>query len=87
MDEGSDDLRTIIAREKWPDGPRKGQPVYTLPVVIGLMVFFALCMQCAATLAVIARELSWKWAVASFVSMSVMAWLAAVLIYQVGSRL
>ncbi len=87
VDEGSDDLRTIIAREKWPDGPRKGQPVYTLPVVIGLMVFFALCMQCAATLAVIARELSWKWAVASFVSMSVMAWLAAVLIYQVGSRL
>lgn len=87
VDEGSDDLRSIIAQEKWHDGPRKGQPVYTLPVVIGLMVFFALCMQCGATVAVIAKELSWTWAIASFVSMSVIAWMAAVLIYQIGSRL
>ena len=87
VDEGSDDLRSIIAQEKWHEGPRKGQPVYTLPVVIGLMVFFALCMQCGATVAVIAKELSWTWAIASFVSMTAMAWLAAVLIYQIGSRL
>jgi ferrous iron transport protein B len=87
VDEGSDDLRSIIAQEKWHEGSRKGQPVYTLPVVIGLMVFFALCMQCGATVAVIAKELSWKWAVASFVTMTVIAWVAAVLIYQIGSRL
>ncbi len=87
VDEGSDDLRTILAQEKWHEGPRKGQPVYTLPVVIGLMVFFALCMQCGATVAVIARELSWKWAIASFTTMTVIAWVAAVLIYQIGSRL
>ena len=87
VNEGSDDLRSNIAREKWQDGPRKGQPVYTLPVVIGLMVFFALCMQCGATVAVIAKELGWKWAIASFTTMTVMAWLAAVLIYQIGSRL
>lgn len=87
VDEGSDDLRSIIAQEKWHEGPRKGQPVYTLPVVIGLMVFFALCMQCGATVAVIAKELSWKWAITSFVSMTAIAWLAAVLIYQIGSRL
>lgn len=87
VDEGSDDLRSMIAQEKWHHGPRKGQPVYTLPVVIGLMVFFALCMQCGATVAVIAKELTWKWAIASFVSMSFIAWMAAVLIYQIGSRL
>ena len=87
VDEGSDDLRSIIAREQWREGPRKGTPVYTLPVVIGLMVFFALCMQCGATVAVIAKELSWKWAIASFSTMTVIAWVAAVLIYQIGSRL
>ena len=87
VDEGSDDLRSIIAQEKWREGPRKGQPVYTLPVVIGLMVFFALCMQCGATVAVIAKELNWKWAIASFSTMTFIAWLAAVLIYQIGSRL
>ncbi|MEI8312930.1 MAG: ferrous iron transport protein B, partial [Verrucomicrobiota bacterium] len=81
------DLRSNIAQEKWHEGPRKGQPVYTLPVVIGLMVFFALCMQCGATVAVIAKELSWKWALASFATMTAIAWLAAVLIYQIGSRL
>ncbi|MFZ4777597.1 MAG: ferrous iron transport protein B [Terrimicrobiaceae bacterium] len=87
VDEGSDDLRSILAHEKWHDGPRKGQPVYTIPVVLGLMVFFALCMQCGATVAVIAKELSWKWAIASFCTMTVIAWVAAVLIYQIGSRL
>jgi ferrous iron transport protein B len=81
------DLRSNIVLEKWHEGPRKGQPVYTLPVVIGLMVFFALCMQCGATVAVIAKELNWKWAIASFATMTVIAWLAAVLIYQIGSRL
>jgi ferrous iron transport protein B len=81
------DLRTTITQEKWREGPRKGQPVYTLPVVIGLMVFFALCMQCGATVAVIAKELNWKWAISSFVTMTALAWLAAVLIYQIGSRL
>ncbi|MEI6339969.1 MAG: hypothetical protein WCQ57_15535, partial [Verrucomicrobiota bacterium] len=59
----------------------------TLPVVVGLMVFFALCMQCGATVAVIAKELGWKWAIASFTTMTILAWLAAVLIYQIGSRL
>lgn len=87
VDEGSEDLRSILANEKWHDGPRKGQPIFTLPVVIGLMVFFALCMQCGATVAVIAKELNWKWALASFSSMTFLAWLAAVLIYQIGSRL
>ena len=86
VNEGSDDLRSNIVREKWQEGPRKGQPVYTLPVVLGLMVFFALCMQCGATVAVIAKELSWKWAIASFSAMTFLAWLAAVLIYQIGSR-
>lgn len=86
VDEGSEDLRSILAREKWPDGPRAGQPVYTIPVVLALMVFFALCMQCGATLAVVARELSWRWALGLFGVMTATAWLAAVLVYQVGSR-
>jgi len=87
VDEGSDDLRSILANEKWHDGPRAGQPVYTLPVVFALMVFFALCMQCGATVAVVAKELSWSWAIGSFVFMTATAWVAAVVIYQIGSRL
>jgi ferrous iron transport protein B len=86
VDEGSDDLRSVLQKEKWTSGPREGQPVYTLPVVLGIMVFFALCMQCGATVAVIARELNWRWAAFSFFGMTALAWLSAVLIYQI-SRL
>ena len=85
VDEGSDDLRSVLQKEKWTSGPREGQPVYTLPVVLGIMVFFVLCMQCGATVAIIARELNWRWAAFSFFGMTALAWLSAVLIYQVSS--
>jgi ferrous iron transport protein B len=85
VDEGSEDLRSVLRNEKWTSGPRIGMPVYTLPVVIGIMVFFALCMQCGATVAIIARELNWRWAAFSFFGMTTLAWIAAVLIYQIGS--
>ena len=85
VDEGSDGLRSVLQKEKWTSGPRQGQPVYTLPVVLGIMVFFALCMQCGATVAIIARELNWRWAALSFFGMTSLAWLSAVLIYQLSS--
>ncbi len=49
-------LADALRAERWPDGPHKGQPVFTLPVALAIMVFFAFCMQCASTLVVIARE-------------------------------
>jgi ferrous iron transport protein B len=86
-DEESGDLREVMARSVWQDGPRKGTPIFTIPVALALMAFFALCSQCGATLATLARELGTRWAVASFLYMTVLAWLSAVAIYQVGSRL
>jgi ferrous iron transport protein B len=87
VDEGSDDLRSVLQNEKWTSGPRMGEPVYTLPVVLGIMVFFALCMQCGATVAIIARELNWRWAAFSFFGMTTLAWVTAVLIYQISKLL
>ncbi|MGC6456544.1 MAG: ferrous iron transport protein B [Coraliomargaritaceae bacterium] len=86
VDEESDDLRTALANTQWEDGPRAGQPVFNLPVALSIMVFFALCMQCGATVAVIAQELNWRWAVGSFLTLTILAWFAAVLVYQVGIR-
>lgn len=85
VDEGSDDLRTTLTKEMWSSGPRAGTPVYTVPVVVALMVFFALCMQCGATVAIISKEIGWRWAIGAFVTMTTLAWLAAVLVYQIGS--
>jgi len=87
VDEETTDLRERMKAQEWLEGKRTGQKVYTIPVVIALMVFFALCQQCGATLAIIAQETGWRWAAVSFVFMTSLAWLAAVMVYQVGTWL
>jgi ferrous iron transport protein B len=68
----------------WPDG----RPVFTLPMVLGLLLFYAWCLQCAATLAVIRRETnSWRWPIFAWTYMTVLGYTGAFLIYQIGSRL
>ncbi|NBB78562.1 MAG: ferrous iron transport protein B [Verrucomicrobia bacterium] len=84
VDETSGDLRNTLSNAKWESGPREGEPVFNIPVALSIMVFFALCMQCGATLAVIAKELNWWWSAASFFALTAIAWLAAVVVYQVG---
>jgi ferrous iron transport protein B len=60
--------------------------LFTVPVALSIMVFFALCCQCASTLAVIRRETnSWRWPAFTFVYMTTLAYVGAWLVYQVGS--
>ncbi len=62
------------------------QPVYTVPVALSIMVFFALCCQCAATLAVIRRETnSWRWPAFAFSYMTGLAYVGALVTYQFGT--
>jgi len=84
IDETSDDLRSTLGNARWESGPRLGEPVFNIPVALSIMVFFALCMQCGATLAVIAKELNWWWSLGSFVALTSLAWGAAVAVYQFG---
>ncbi len=84
VDEESGDLREALSRTQWESGPKAGQPVFNIPVALSIMVFFALCMQCGATVAIIAQELNWRWAAASFFGLTLIAWMAAVATYQVG---
>jgi ferrous iron transport protein B len=78
-------LGSQLRAARWDD---TGQPVYNLPVALSIMVFFALCAQCAATLAVIRRETnSWRWPAFTFVYMTVLAYVGALVTYQVGIRL
>jgi len=56
-----------------------------VPVALSLMVFFALCCQCVSTLAIIRRETnSWRWPIFTFSYMTVLAYFAALLVYQIG---
>jgi ferrous iron transport protein B len=77
-DEESEGLRDQLKAATWDSGPRKGQKVFDLGSALALMVFFALCAQCASTLVVIRRETGrWGWAGFTFVYMTVLAWVAA----------
>lgn len=87
VDEEDGNLRAALKNSKWEEGSRAGTPIYTVPVVIGLMMFFALCSQCGATTSIIVKEAGWIWAIISFVYMTALAWLGAVLCYQIGTHL
>lgn len=84
VDEGSQPLHEALQSATWPDG----RPLFNLPVALSLMVFFALCAQCAATLVTIRRETnSWRWPLFTFVYMTGLAYVAALLTYQIGAWL
>ena len=81
-------LQQAMRDAKWPAGPRAGTPIFSLAAVLALMVFFALCSQCGPTVATLAQETGgWKWAAISFVYMTALAWLMAVVVYQLVIRL
>jgi ferrous iron transport protein B len=61
------------------------EPVFNIPVALSIMVFFALCAQCVATLAVIRRETnSWRWPAFTFAYMTTLAYFGAMATYQLG---
>ncbi len=84
--EESENLRQKMRNATWDDDPN--QKVFTPIVALSVMVFFALCAQCAATLAVIKRETgSWKWPVFTFSYMTILAYCAALITYQISNLL
>jgi ferrous iron transport protein B len=76
-------LARRMKEARWDDDPSR--PVFTIPTALSLMVFFALCCQCASTLAVIRRETrSWRWPAFTFTYMTVLAYIGALVVYQIG---
>ena len=74
-------IRDKISKATWPDG----RPLFTPLTMVSLLVFFIYALQCLPTTAVVAREAgSWKWAIGQFVFMSGFAYLASLIVFQVG---
>ncbi|MGB3967451.1 MAG: ferrous iron transporter B, partial [Planctomycetota bacterium] len=77
-------LSAELRNAKGPDG----RPTLDSLVALAVMVFFALCSQCAGTLAAIRRETNgWRWPLFTFGYMTALAWLGAVAVFQVGRAL
>jgi ferrous iron transport protein B len=81
--EGDDSaLRDRLMSATRADGTR----IYTLPMVVGLLIFYAFCLQCAATIAVICRETnSLTWPAFAWVYMTGCGYVGALLAFQLGS--
>ncbi|MDB5308732.1 MAG: feoB [Gemmataceae bacterium] len=81
-DEKGQGLKAAV-RKEWAGDPVRGP--YHTAVALSVMVFIALCMQCASTLAVIRRETkSLAWPAFTFAYMTVLAYLGALVTFQVG---
>ena len=75
-------LQNALQHATWEGTER---PVFNLPVALSIMVFFALCAQCASTLVVIKRETnSWGWPAFTFAYMTGLAYVGALATYQLG---
>ncbi len=84
--ESEEGLAELTARLRSATWEGTDRPLFTIPIALSIMVFFALCAQCAATLAVIQRETnSWRWPAFTFAYMTTLAYLGAVITYQVGT--
>ena len=82
VDEESPDLQQALQDATWEGTDRK---VFNIPVALSIMVFFALCAQCASTLVIIKRETnSWRWPLFTFTYMTALAYVAALATYQIG---
>ncbi|RYE24268.1 MAG: ferrous iron transport protein B [Sphingobacteriales bacterium] len=78
------DNNDATLREKMNNARRAdGTKVYTLATGLSLLIFYVLAMQCMSTLAIVKRETgSWKYPVIQFLYMSGLAYLFALLTYQ-----
>jgi ferrous iron transport protein B len=82
--EDEQQLLEILQKARWNDDP--DQPLlFNVPSALSLMVFFALCCQCGSTLMVIRQETgTWFWPAFTFIYMTGLAYIAALLTFQVG---
>lgn len=80
---GNDQEETIknrMAAERKPNG----EALFDLPTGVSLMLFYAFALQCMSTLAIVKKETnSWKWPMIQLFSMTVIAYLSALTVYQI----
>jgi ferrous iron transport protein B len=81
-----EDTQTLQLRMRNEMNPETGGPRYTPAVGFSLMVFYAFALQCMSTVAVVYREMkSWWWPLAQMVYMTLLAYAASFVTFQLFS--
>lgn len=61
-----------------------GKPLFDLPTGVSLMLFYAFALQCMSTLAIVKKETNgWKWPMIQLFSMTLIAYISALAVYQI----
>ena len=80
---GSDDDGTIKERLAAQINPATGQKVFNIPTSMSLLIFYAFAMQCMSTVAITKKETaSWKWAILQLLYMTGLAYVCALISFQ-----
>ncbi|MGB7786105.1 MAG: ferrous iron transport protein B [Salinimicrobium sp.] len=80
---GSDEEETIKAKMSSETNEILGGPLFTFASGVSLLLFYAFAMQCMSTLAIVKRETNtWKWPMYQLISMTTIAYLAALAAFQ-----
>ena len=85
VNKSSANLHTKLQEQTYTSGPKIGKKVFSPLVAFSLMLFVLVYFPCVAVIATIKRESDWKWSVFTMVYTTVLAWLLAFGVYQIGS--
>lgn len=85
-DEHSPTLKSKLKNETYKSGAKLGMAVFTPITALSFLLFILIYFPCVAVIAAIKKESgSWKWAAFTIVSTTMLAWIVAFIVYQVGS--
>lgn len=77
-------ISSVTEKMRQAKNPETGEPVFTLASSFSLMIFYAFAMQCMSTIAIVYRETkSWKWPAIQFAYMTLLAYVASLLVYTI----
>jgi len=78
-------LPTILQQEKYKEGSRIGEKVFTPLASFSFLLFILIYMPCVAVVATVKRESgSWKWAMFLILYTTTIAWVLSFTVYQIG---
>jgi ferrous iron transport protein B len=80
----SDNDNTIKNKMQAEINPETGQKIFNFASGISLLLFYAFAMQCASTIAITKKETnSWKWPLGQLIFMSGLAYVVALIAFQI----
>jgi ferrous iron transport protein B len=83
LDGEPEDSKLLLDRMRAEINKDTGKPLYGVPVILSLLIFFAFAMQCFSTLAVLYKETgSIKWPIIQFTVMSGLAYFLSIIVFQ-----